>query len=340
MIALNRASDIRGNYRKMRERAELVRDDPMCKGYVLWPEMSHGDIFAWRFFTDNCWELSPLSVDSLLVDFCRDRYGREAARLLPVWRKVAAFAWKIGWDCNFTCNLIDRWNSDGYTPRRNDAGRWTGARDAMGEKFADVPAAEIFAALSEVDWRSEFVRRDTVDLARTVLDRVLYTEFEEVMAAYHALARGESSISRLKRHAGRYVAAMRAMADVLGLHGDFSVSETWDHINAVEKVRNPGGERMLFENSACSYCRGFQAEYVRSMFLPLAEEITSLLVRRAERGDFSPLPPPTDYLAENRRLEHPVLSFRPDPAKRTAAEYAKVMRRCAEAVSERGETGR
>ena len=333
MVALNRASDIRGDYEKMRSRAELVRNDPMCKGYVLWPEMSHGDIFAWRFFVDNCWNLSQESVSSLLAGFCRDRYGDQAKRLLPIWRKVVGFSCKAGWDRNFTCNLIERWNSDGYVPQRNKAGRWLGARCVMGERYAEIPAAEIFSALAGIDWEGVFVQRDTIDLARTVLDRILYATMEDVMAAYYGVSYGKYSAERFKELARRYVETMRCMADVLDLHGDFSVSETWDAVNAVEKVRNPGGEHLLFENSACSYCRGFQAEYVRSMFLPLAEEIMSLLVMRIGKGDFSPLPPPTDYLEKRRQCRHPILSCRPDPRLRTAVNYRNVMKRCAEVTS-------
>ena len=334
MLALNRASDICGNYDKMRRRAELVRDDPMCKGYILWPEMSHSDIFAWRFFAENCWKFSHESVDALLVAFCRDRYGDQAESLLPIWRKVIGFSGKLGWDRNFTCNLLDRYNSDGYVPRRNDAQRWAGARRAMGEKYAEIPAREVFSALADIKWEGAFVRRDAIDLARTTLDRVLYTAMEDVMEAFYGVRQGVCSVGCLKMHAERYVETIRCLADVLAQHGDFSVSETWDAINAVEKVRNPRGEHLLFENSACSYCRGFQVEYVRAMFVPLAEETMALLVSRAGKGDFSPLPPPTDYLAKTRSREHPILFFRPDPAERTAANFKKVMIRCAAATTE------
>jgi len=70
------------------------------------------------------------------------------------------------------------------------------------------------------------------------------------------------------------------------------------------------------------------------MFVPLAEETMALLVSRAEKGDFSPLPPPTDYLAKTRSREHPILFFRPDPAERTATNFKKVMNRCAAATTE------
>ena len=333
MLALNRCSDIRGNYEKIRARERLVRDDPMCKGYVLWPEMSHSDPFAWWYFTESCWRFSDEPVDGMLSRFCRERYGERAVQMEPIWRKVVGFSGRMGWDHNFMDNLSDWYDYDGYVPRRNDASRWQGARKAMGEKYAAIPAHDVFVALSAVDWRGDFVRRDAIDIARTVIDRSLYTAFEDLMADYYDVSRGARTVECLKTDAARYVELVACLADVLDLHGDFSVAETWDAVNRVEKVRNPKGEHLLFENSACGYCRGFQSEYVRSMFLPLAREIAALLVSRAEKGDFSPLPAPTDYLAKLRSRAHPILDFSPDPSARTAANFRKAMERCAAATA-------
>jgi hypothetical protein len=320
MLELNRGSDIRCNYAKIRERENAIRNDPMCKGYVIWPEASHTDIFAWRYFTDNCWKLSSKSTDALLADFCRDRYGAQAEKFLKIWSKVIAFSHKLGWQPVFTDALILD-----YRTNRNRENRWNGAKQSMGEKYAEIPIAEIFAELAEIDWEGEFVRRDAIDLARTTLDRALYADFEEVMKMWYDVKYGNVSAAHFRVFAERYVRRVRLMADILSLHEDFSIAQTLDAVNAVEKVRNPRGEHLLFENSACDYCRGHQAEYARGWYVPLAEEVVSLLVARAEKGDFSSLPEPTDYLVKLRALEHPIRVFAPDPVFRTKDNFWKAM---------------
>jgi hypothetical protein len=34
----------------------MVGNDPFCRGYILWPENSHSDIFLLNFFTANSWK--------------------------------------------------------------------------------------------------------------------------------------------------------------------------------------------------------------------------------------------------------------------------------------------
>lgn len=320
MLELNRGSDIRCNLAKIREREKAIRDDPMCKGYVIWPEASHTDIFAWRYFTDNCWRLSPKATDELLSDFCKDRYGSQAELFYAIWSRVQAFAHRIGWQPVFTDVLT--WDYGHY---RNDGCRWKGARESMGVRYAEVPLADLASMLARIDWNGEFVRRDSVDLARTALDRALYAEFEEMMAKWRGVCGGRCSAAEFKRTARRFEELVRAMADLLAIHSDFSIAETLDAVNAVEKMRNPRGEHLLFENSSCDYCRGHQAEYAKGWYVPLASEIVALLIERVERKDFSPLPEPTDYHEKLRALDHPIRAFAPDPSLRTPERFRALM---------------
>lgn len=36
-------SELRGDYDRTEERLKIAAEDPMCRGMVLWPELSHSD---------------------------------------------------------------------------------------------------------------------------------------------------------------------------------------------------------------------------------------------------------------------------------------------------------
>jgi hypothetical protein len=316
MLAFNRCMDIRGQYDIIREREKAIADDPMCKGYLIWPETSHSDIFAWRYFTDNCWRLSPKSTDELLADFCRDRYGAQAPAFEAIWRKLIPVSQLWGW--SRTCvDMIA-----GVAPqRRNAADRWKSTETPA--VLADVPG--ILAALAAIEWEGDFVRRDAIDLARTALDRAIWFAYEEMFKTYHLCAAGKATAAEVKAKADRCLALVRAFADVLALHTDFSLAESLDRLDAVEKIRNPDFEHIFFENSVCGYCHSHQAEYARGWYVPATEQLAALLTARAEAKDFSPLPAPIDFCAALRKRAHPIRDFAPIPAHRTPEAFCRIM---------------
>lgn len=317
MLELNAGSDIRVNLPLIRARERAIVGDPMCKGYVLWPEASHTDIFAWRYFTENCWRLSADSTDDLLAAFCHDRYGEQAAAFEPIWRQVLAFGYRASWSRTLADPI-----ADAYASKRNDAAYWRSDAKLTGP----IPAKEIFARLIALDWTGDFVRRDAMDLARTTLDRLAFDGFYALLRAYLDAKEGRATARDVKEAAVREVALVEAMADLLALHGDFSIAETLDRMNRVEKVRNPRAEHLLFENVASEYCRSHHAEWARGWYAPLMREIAATLVLRAEKGDYSELPAPTDGLLKLRAMEHPIRSFAPDPGCRTPARWRQVLK--------------
>ena len=49
-------------------KAELAAADPMCKGFVYWPENSHSDSLILEFFTKNAWRPDTLTPEELRLD--------------------------------------------------------------------------------------------------------------------------------------------------------------------------------------------------------------------------------------------------------------------------------
>lgn len=324
MLDFCRGMDIRGQYGIIRKRERAIVGDPMCKGYLIWPENSHSDIFAWRYFTDNCWNLSPKSTDELLAEFCRDRYGRQAESFLRIWKLVLPIS-QISGARDGGCSTWGRTCAHMFAALgpnlRNNPERWLDSvtQGELGN------AAEAFRALAELDWNGTAVRRDSIDLARTVLDRAAWSAYEEMMKSYHLCAKGAATSAEVASRAVRCVGIVKAFADILALHGDYSVSESLDRLDALERIRNPDAEHVLFENSSCGYCLSHHAEYARGCYVPMVEDMAKMLVARAKAGDFSPLPPVADARDAMRGRRHPVRDFAPDASLRTPDVYRSSM---------------
>ena len=319
-LAHNRGNDIRGQYAAIRAREKAIINDPMCMAYIIWPEASHSDIFAWRYFTENCWRLSPESVESMLAAVCRDRYGAQAAAFEDAWRRLIPMSQL--WDWARCCSDMIGWNA----PRRiNSRNVWLAT--STPKELSDAPG--VFAALAKITWEGEFVRRDAIDIARTALDRAIWFAYEEMLRTYYLAAAGKADGTAVKAKADRCVALVRVFADLLELHPDFSLTESMNRIAATEKVRNPDFEHVFFENSGCRYCLSHQAEYARGWYVPATEEIATLLATRAQAGDFSPLPASPDYRAKLRALAHPIRSFAPDTSLRTPERFRRLMEQAA-----------
>ena len=53
---------------------KIAKDDPMCRGLVFWPELSHGDPFVIEYFAANAWDKETLTIAEQTERYCRDRY--------------------------------------------------------------------------------------------------------------------------------------------------------------------------------------------------------------------------------------------------------------------------
>lgn len=300
LMALERGCDIRLDYNIVTVRQRIIRDDPFCVGYSLWPETSHSDAFAWRYFSANCWNLSERTVPELLHIFCHDRYGNEAAAFEAIWKKLLPVSMLANWWSNYaiavTRQLRDSWNTDRYLDEH-----------VFAVALSDVPA--IFRALAELECSSEFAKRDAIDLARTAGDRMICAAGYEMARRYRGIKSGRTEISDLRAMAAAYVAMGEAMARTLAMHSDYSLSESLDRLSSVAPVRNPDFEHVLFENAANFYCRSHHAEFAAHWYVDEMKDIVTDLLAAATRGGTERLPGMRrNRMKELFALPHPIRS--------------------------------
>ncbi len=257
-------NDLRGNYDVIRRRLPLAAADPMCQGFVYWPETSHSDILMLEFFTKNAWRPDTPTPEALLPAFCRDRYQALAGPMLAVWqgalpviqthahlpiefRRLAVFAKR-----EVTSKRVQKLRSRCATVAAAMKGL-----PALCRRLADLPYGT----------GNAFVDRDAIDLARTVAGRTFsYALYHDVIAQ-GAWVRGESDAAAVRAAGKRCTDILTVLRDILALHEDYSMNASMAKLAAVHPV-NPCFEQTLKGNAENSYCRTYIFELFDDYYLP------------------------------------------------------------------------
>ena len=266
--------DVRADYPRIEAEWAKCKDDPFCQGYIWWAEAAHCDPLWYEYFSKNLWR-PQYRVEDLYAGFCRDRYGREGARLEPIWRQVVPIS--IGHGCgHLSMNILP------CAPKvidREKCFRTVPWRHCLND------APKVFRALADVGWTDAKVQRDTIDLARTVTDRLLYAVLSRVRLALQAWRKGEDSAAELKACLRAVVALTDGLAETLALHEDYSLWESFVKLDAVEKVRNPDFPQVLLENAINDYCLGYQYEAAQYWYRPVARDLEKGVGALVAAGD-------------------------------------------------------
>ncbi len=329
--AYENAQDIRGNYPLIEKRQKVVQNDPFCRGYILWPENSHADIFLLHYFTENAWNPGRKTLDELLADFCVDRYGKQAKEMNVVWEKVLPISQMLGWGGNFWTQTADMLRDPGRIVKPEI---WRNARKNQAPKLKEVP--EIFTLLAEIDWSSPFIRRDTLDLARTAADRSLTFARVSLVYAMHEWREGRLSTEEVRIKLRAYQNLLCAFRDVLALHEDYSICETLEKMNAAEPIQNPDFDRVLLDNASCGYCQSHQYELMERWYLPSLNVFLKWCDDRLAAEDRSEFTPPEEFpkvLKETHEklLNTKLAQMRPT-LPRTPENYRRTMKNAADAA--------
>ena len=281
-------NDLRGNYDLIRERLPVAAADPLCRGFVYWPETSHSDSLILEFFTKNAWRPDALTPEALLPAFCRDRYQAAAEPMLAAWQAALPLI-KLHAELPPDFRNLASFAQREVTPRRAETLRAQGAGPALQMKAA--PA--LCRTLSELPFGtgSAFVDRDAIDLARTVAGRLFSYALARYVTAQSEWAQGQAEAAAVKAAGGRCTEVLRALRDLLALHDDYSMNVSMAKLQAVHAV-NPAFEQALKGNAENGYCRSYIYELFDHYYLPQLSLYTQWVDGRVASGDVkSPLKP-------------------------------------------------
>ena len=317
--------DIRLDYGFVENRGAQLVNDPFCKGFILWPEASHIDPFMLEWFVENAW--SPFNDrKELLNNFCQGRYSTAAKQLEKCWKELLSLP-LASYEC-WGGNLANRAPYDvvSFTPAFNapTAPGWALARELP--LFASAP--RIFRSLAEIPAESEMVKRDMIDIARTLADRLILRARAELAVAYHRWRTTGEGVARVEELAIAFESIGAHFADLLEQHTDYSLNESLARLNSVEPVANPAFDRVLVDNATCSYCRSHQYEAARHWYAPCMRDVARFILEKTKLD--SRVPVPVKAFAENsddyrkRMLERPLSEMAPSYP-RTAGNLRTVL---------------
>ncbi len=279
-------NELRGNFELIESRLRLAADDPMCCGFVLWPEMSHSDVFMSEYAAASAWAPFGKQPDDILSDYCRDRYGKDAERMMSVQRRFMPIRQLRSWSMphGHACQSLffqPFWHlrfpspSAGCDPER----------ESMKKLLPDaVQTLNDLMAITCDD--NEMLRRDVYDIARTVIGRYVDYGIHLTIEFYEKWLRGENvSADRAQQILDSTEALLETLSDLLGGHEDYSLSESLNKLREVTSV-NCCFEDTLKANVSCPYCRSFVFETVRYLCLPELHAILSVM--RQQIGSDAP----------------------------------------------------
>ena len=273
---------------------------------------SHTDTLCLRYFTANAWSRDAVPHDKVLDEFCASRYGALAGRMKAIWKKVLPASMLRDWDANYG-RLVTRLPTDKYQ------------LSATNCQQTVETAQTVFGDLADIPWTDGFLHRDTIDIARMVLDRVITLRIHELGRDVAAWRKGEDAYAKsLSERAANLAALCDRMADLLELHTDYSLWESFLRLDAVEKVRNPDFPKTLFDNASCKYCRSHQYELARHWYAPRMKKMASRLADAVASGDRKAVLFDDPETERHALMECPPESLRPVRS-RTWERYREVL---------------
>lgn len=265
-------NEFRGFYELMNSRLRLAKADKMCRGMILWPEMSHGDTLTTEYLAYNAWETDTPEIDILVNKYCLDRYpDGEAPKMLKIWRDFMPIVMMRSWnpidsiDMNFSQNTFV-WLEERAKFEEGEY-QYFGRSPEDGAAHREE-AVRVLKALSEISPEDEMQRRDIFDIARTVVSRYLDCAIRLSELCY---LEGSSKMDKAMEDSR---GLMVCLSELLSLHEDFSLLRTLEGLERTAKIHSDF-ERTLKENAAGYYCRSYIAENVSELYLPELDIIFS-----------------------------------------------------------------
>ena len=313
--------DPRTDYSRIIDRQKRIAVDTNCVGYILWPESSHVDSIGLEYFTRNAWRADKMDVDALVHGYCLRRYPtNETANMESLWRDAISISTNLNqlWRWNYALTVMRTWTDDGKLcdrslcpdPRHNSV-------------FARVHG--MFQLLRSVDWnKDELMRRDMMDIARTVADRLTVEAENRLIRTWFDWCDGKCDVGDVRTAAGHVSKFAHLMAKLLALHTDYSLVDSLARLNAVHPVANPNFDRVLIDNCANFYCASHQAELAEHLYAPAIDAMAKQVTDKAEKNDRSPLSAEETCRIRDKVLAMPLAQMI-TPGMRTATAFYEVI---------------
>ncbi|MDD4870051.1 MAG: alpha-N-acetylglucosaminidase TIM-barrel domain-containing protein [Kiritimatiellae bacterium] len=279
--AFESENELRGNYDLIRERMPVAAADPMCKGFVYWPENSHSDNLILEFFTRNAWKPDTLTPESLLPSFCRDRYQAASAPMLAAWQAALPLI-RMHSELPLMFNRLASIAQRTVTSKRTEGLRGTCAK--LEPNMKEAPSICRLIAALPYGAGNALVDRDAIDLARTMTGRIFAYAIYRYELLQGEWMQGKADAAAVQAAGQRVTAILTALRDILALHEDYSMNASMKKLQAIHAV-NPCFEQALKGNAENGYCRTYIYELFNDYYLQQLKLYTEWVSEHVTAGD-------------------------------------------------------
>ncbi|MBQ7821544.1 MAG: hypothetical protein IJ391_04610 [Clostridia bacterium] len=283
--AYENESTMRGPYDRLAERIEKIKDDPMCKGLIIWPELSHSDTLMLEYFCENAWSPCENTVEELAERMSQRRYGELGGDMNGLWQTALPLIKTLDWGGHTTRAEsdpeFDKYNATEWIRRGiwqkmvwlpdtifNERRRRRCLAYELPRYIEQMPlCADILRAaslISEKALEDRFARRDIIDIVRMVIENVLDRIVAKVITS---VDRGETAE---QKYADQYMKLIKLYADFLEHNRDCSLYETLCELNKTCAVP-PEFEYTLKDNFLNGYCKQASFEAVKYLYIAESE---------------------------------------------------------------------
>ena len=267
--------DVRGYYDITARRLSVAANDDMCKGMILWPECSHTDTLMLEYLGANSW--NPVrenrEIASFLPKFVSDRYDKkDQEKMGEIWETFLPIIKMRG----FVGPMQSHAFMIGELPFRpyghiingtiaSQEGRvifhMTEFLKNFAEEFKAMP--ELLRKLAKIDYAASdaFLKRDIIDIARSVAGRLLLGGLCRFTVEYERFRRGDCSKEVLFKVVNIIDRLYTLLADLLEAHEDYSLNDSLKELQNAHEC-NPDFEYTLKGNAENSYCRSYIYELI------------------------------------------------------------------------------
>lgn len=274
-------SEIRGFYELTNERLKLAKNDPACRGLILWPELSHGDPFVIEYLSKNAWENETLPISEQTDRYCNDRYDNDIKKqMMELWREFMPIVSTESWSMDnaetiemFGDLFVDVMNKVKFSKEHTQDYK----NKAEIIKSHTCSAVKILTSLANLPYNDEMTRRDFYDIARTVISRFINASILRVEYLYTSGA----DLTALEVTMNKAVELLESLTSLLATHEDYSLLNTLELMKKTTAV-NPNFERTLKNNAENFYCRSYIYENAEYLYIDEMKNLFSKVLEAAK----------------------------------------------------------
>lgn len=304
---------IHGDYEYINKKLEVANNDIFCKGMAFWPELSHSDILMLEYFKENAWKPRNRTINEIAKDMCDNRYAENAPAMLKIWEsfintmKVPAkyIPENVPQALSTICDILSapkifKFNTERPYSDMNELGTY---EDLDSDYISDMKnTLSLIYDLPEEIYDLPFIRRDTVDIMKTIVLKKLQCVYYKLGYSLERWFGGKDEKTQIKKTLEYGERMLDLFGDVLSLHEDNSMFYSFLDLKKNREI-NPHFESALKDNALSWYCRQGIFEAVNGVYKKEFEIFKNWVIERLDSNDRQSVAHDYFYEEKNRIFE-------------------------------------